>query len=92
MKIKGTCKRDGRDFLVEQVVSSGGKCPWDGKPFNADYAMTLVDTLGDARDAGARLEIALKKIADIHPVFTLNQGSIFEPLRTQLDRLERNLE
>ena len=89
MKIKGTCKRDGRDFLVEQVVSSGGKCPWDGEPFNADYAVTLVHTLRDAKEAGARLETALKKIADIQPVFTLDQGSIFGPLRTQLDRLER---
>jgi hypothetical protein len=44
VKIKGTCKRDGRDFFVEQVVSSGGKCPWDGEPFNADYAVTLVRT------------------------------------------------
>jgi hypothetical protein len=87
VKIKGRCKRDGRDFFVEQVVSSGGKCPWDGEPFNADYAVTLVRTLGDAREAGARLETALRKIADIQPVFTLDQGSIFGPLRTQLDRL-----
>jgi hypothetical protein len=89
VKIKGTCKRDGRDFLVEQVLFSGGTCPFDGEPFNADYAVTLVDALRDASEAGARLETALKKIADIQPVFTLDQGSIFGPLRTQLDRLER---
>ena len=57
MKIKGTCRRDGREFLGEQVVASGGECPWDGQPFNADYAVTLVDSiLGHMRDALDRLE------------------------------------
>jgi len=51
--------------------------------------VTLVHTLREAGEAGVRLETALKKIADIKPVFTLDQGSIFGPLRTQLDRLER---
>ena len=91
MKIKGTCKRDGRDFLVEQAVASGGVCPWDGEPFNADYAVTLVDTLRDAIAAGARFEASLEKIADLQPAFTLDQGSVFGPLKTQLDRLAQNL-
>ena len=52
MKIKGTCRRDGREILADQVIASGGECPWDGEPFNADYAVTLVDALRDA--AGRR--------------------------------------
>ena len=55
MKIKGTCKRDGREFLVEQVVAAGGRCPWDGEPFEADYAVVLVDALRDAEEAPTAL-------------------------------------
>ena len=91
MKIKGTCKRDGREFLIEQVVMGGGECPWDGEPFSADYAVVLVDALRDAEAAGSRLEIALERIADISPAFTLPEASIVGPLRAQIDRLQRNL-
>jgi hypothetical protein len=59
VKIKGTCKRDGRDFFVEQVVPRAGSARGTAKPFNADYAVTLVDTLRDAKEARARLETAL---------------------------------
>jgi len=91
VKIKGTCKRDGREFMVEQVIASGGECPWDGEPFNADYAVTLVDALRDAKSAGTALELALQKIADLGPEFTLSAESIMGSLRTQLVRLEQNL-
>jgi len=59
VKIKGTCRRCGREFLVEQVIRNGGECPWDGKPFQADYAVVLVDSLRDAESAGNTLENAL---------------------------------
>ena len=52
VKIKGTCKRDGREFFAEQVVDLGGECPWDGEPFNADYAATLVESLREAERLG----------------------------------------
>lgn len=91
MKIKGTCKRDGREFLVEQVVASGGECPWDGEPFSADYAVTLVNALRDAEVAGSSLELALEQIAALRPEFMLDQGSVLAGIRTQLTRLERNL-
>ncbi len=91
MKIKGTCKRDGRDFMVEQVVAAGGECPWDGEPFNADYAATLVDALERAEVAGSALEEALGTIADLNPEFTLLSDSMIEPLRQQLARLDRRL-
>ena len=91
MKIMGTCKRDGRDFLVEQVIAAGGKCPWDGEPFNADYAATLVEALRAAERAGTALEGALEKVADLAPAFTLDAETVVGKLNTQIGRLDRNL-
>lgn len=91
MKIKGTCKRDGRDFMVEQVIVAGGECPWDGEPFNADYAVTLVNALRDAEEAGGRLEQALEQIADLSPEFTLDADSVLTGVKASLDRLQQNV-
>jgi hypothetical protein len=87
VKINGTCRRDGREFSAEQVIAAGGECPWDGEPFNADYAVTLVNALRDAARAGSELELALTTLADLVPQFQLSQESVLEPLRTQLQRL-----
>lgn len=89
MKIKGTCKRCGREFLVEQVIRNGGRCPWDGKPFQGDYAVVLVDVLADAESAGNTLENALEKLADLEPEFVLDEASVLDQVRAHLDRLER---
>ena len=89
MKIKGTCRRCGREFLAEQVIRNGGRCPWDGKPFQADYAVVLVDALTDAEAAGNTLENALEKLADIEPEFVLDEGSVLDEIRGHLERLER---
>lgn len=86
MKIKGTCKRDGRDFLAEQVIDRGGECPWDGQPFNADYAAVLVESLRQAERAGTELERALERVAALHPAFTLDEESVLGELRRHLDR------
>jgi hypothetical protein len=91
VRITGTCKRDGRDFMVEQVVASGGGCPWDGEPFQADYAVTLVNALREAEVFGTKLEQALEQIADLRPAFTLHPASVVGSLKGSLDRLERNL-
>lgn len=91
MKIKGTCKRDGRAFMVEQVVERGGECPWDGQPFNADYAAVLVESLREAERIGSALERALERVASLHPAFTLDEESVLGALQTQLGRLHRNL-
>lgn len=89
MKIKGTCRRCGREFLAEQVIESGGSCPWDGRPFQADYAVVLVDALRDAEAAGNTLENALEKIADVEPDLVLDTGSLLTTIREHLERLER---
>jgi hypothetical protein len=91
VKIKGTCKRDGREFMIEQVISGGGSCPWDGEPFEADYAVVMVDVLRDAAAAGNLFELAMEKLADLQPAFALDQESVLGTLRAQLDKLERNL-
>ena len=91
MKIKGTCKRAGRDFFAEQVVASGGECPWDGQPFNADYAAVLVESLRAAERLGTELERALERVASLHPAFTLDEHSVLGDLTDQLGRFHRNL-
>ena len=91
MKIKGIDKRSGREFMVEQVIESGGASPWDGRPYSADYAVTLVNALRDAEEAGSKMEEALEQIADLTPGFTLDQGSVLGPLKEHLSRLEQNL-
>lgn len=91
MKIKGTCKRDDREFLVEQVVDAGGECPWDGQPFNADYAAVLVESLREAERLGTELERALERVASLNPAFVLDEDSVLGELKTQLARLKRNL-
>jgi hypothetical protein len=89
VKIKGTCLHCGREFLAEQVVESGGRCPWDGKPLQPDYAAVLVDSLIQAEAAGDTLENALEKIADIEPELVLDPASILTTIREHLERLER---
>ena len=88
MKIRGTCKRDGRDFLVEQVIERGGECPWEGQPFNADYAAVLVESLREAERAGSQLERALERVASVHPAFALDEESVLGELRRQQRRLQ----
>lgn len=91
MKIKGTCKRDGREFFAEQVVDLGGECPWDGQPFNADYAAVLVESLREAERLGSELERALERVSSLNPAFTLDEESVLGALRNQLGRFHRNL-
>jgi len=89
VKIKGTCRRCGREFLVEQVLRNGGECPWDGRPFQPDYAVVLVDALRDAEQAGSTLEDALGRTADLEPDFVLDVDTVLGTLREHLERLER---
>jgi len=69
-------------------VENGGRCPWDGEPFQADYAATLVEALREADEAGNQLEESLDRIADLHPALVLDKESILASLRANLERLE----
>ena len=92
MKIKGTCAYCGREFLAEQIIESGGRCPWDGRSLQPDYAVVLVDALREAETAGNTLENALEKLADLGPMMALDPASVLTTIREHLERLERAYE
>ncbi len=90
MKIRGTCANCGREFLPEQVIESGGHCPWCGKAFNRDYTALLVQALHQADRAGDALEDALKDIASIDDLaMDVDDESVLEPLREALESIRR---
>ena len=91
MKIKGTCKRCGREFFFEQAVANGGRCPWDGEPFNADYAVVLVEAMRAAEEAGSALEQTLDDIASLRPAFTIDATSVTGNVAASIARLSKNL-
>ena len=89
MKIKGTCARCGREFLAQQVIESGGHCPWCGQPFNRDYTANLAQALQQAEVAGNRLQDALQQIAGLELAMDLDDETILEPIRTELRAARR---
>lgn len=89
MKIKGTCSYCDREFLVEQVADSGGRCPWCGRAFASHYAANLVRALREAEVAGDVLEQALEQVADMEPAFELQDDSVLEDVRRSLSALRR---
>lgn len=91
MKIKGTCERDGREFLVQQVIEAAGHCPWDGQPFQKDYTGQLAESLLAAEVAGSALEEALERIAAMDPAFTLDEDSVLGRVRSYLQDLRRGV-
>ena len=91
MKIKGTCKRCGREFFFEQAIATGGRCPWDGEPFNADYAVVLIEAMRTAEEAGTKVEQALEDIAAMAPAFTVDAGSVQAKIQAAIAALGKNL-
>lgn len=90
MRIRGTCTNCGREFMPDQVIESGGHCPWCGKAFNRDYTSLLVQALRQADEAGDALEAALKDIAALEDVaMEIDEPSVLEPLREALRALRR---
>lgn len=89
MKIKGTCSNCEREFLIEQVVQGGGRCPWCGFVFQAHYTAVLAQALRQAEAAADVLEAALQQIADLKPAFQLEEGSVLDPLREAIRSQQR---
>ena len=87
MKIKGIHGVCGREFLVDQILDSGGHCPWDGLPLSRDYTGNLATALREAEAAGSALEAALDQIADMHPDLELDETSLLADIRATLARL-----
>jgi hypothetical protein len=77
----------GREILVQQILESGGHCPWDGKAFTGDYTALLAEALEMAESAGSVLEIALDQIAGMKPTFTIERESLIDPLEQLVERL-----
>jgi hypothetical protein len=88
VKIKFVHHVCGREVLVQQVLQTGGHCPWDGKPFSRDYTAILTEALEAAENAGGILENALEKIASMEPDITFDRETITQPLIDQVERLE----
>jgi hypothetical protein len=88
VKIKFVHHVCGREVLVQQVLETGGHCPWDGKPFSRDYTAILAEALEAAENSGGVLENALEKIASMDPDITFDRATIIQPLIEQLERLE----
>jgi hypothetical protein len=91
VRIKGTCRRCGREVFAEQIVASGGRCPWDGEPFSADYAVVLVDALKAAEEAGTALENALEQVVSVRPDLTIDAASVTGRTSELLGQLSKNV-
>ena len=84
MKIKVFHTECRREALVQQILDSGGHCPWDGKPYSKDYTANLAEALAAAEAAGAALERALDKIVGIGPTLRLDEESVLDSIRAKL--------
>ena len=89
MKVKGTCRNCGREFLVQQIVESEGHCPWCGKPFQPHYTAVLAEALAQAEASGSTLENALEKIAGMDPALVLDEDSVLGKSQAHLAELRR---
>jgi len=90
VKIRGTCQRCGKDFLVRQVLDSGGHCPNCGKPFQPHYTAVLTEALEIAERAGGAMEGALEKLAGMTPALVLDEDSLLAEVRAHLEALRSN--
>ncbi len=89
MRIEGTCRVCGREVTGDQMIRGGGECPWCGTPFSSDYAVTFVNAVREAQEAGTQLERSLEALADLAPEVRIDEGSVLGQVRRSLARLER---
>lgn len=88
MKLKVIHDACGREVLVQQILETGGHCPWDGLPFNRDYTAVLAEALETAQNAGTVLESALEEIVGMSADLSIDRASILGELEAHLDRLD----
>jgi hypothetical protein len=87
VKIKVFHTLCGREVLLQQILQTGGHCPWDGKPFSKDYTAVLAEALEAAESAGNVLENALEKIAGMDPDMTIDRDSVLGQIQVYIDSL-----
>jgi hypothetical protein len=90
VKLKVIHDECGRQVMVQQILETGGHCPWDGKPFNKDYNANLAGALETAEGAGHILENALEEIAGMRPSFVIDRPSLLGHIEAELARVNRN--
>jgi hypothetical protein len=89
VKIRVVHHACGREVLVQQILATGGHCPWDGRALNPHYTAVLAEAMEAAETAGSALENALEKIAGMEPDFHFVRETVLGPIEEHLDRLER---
>ena len=89
MKIEAACRACEREVTGDQIVRGGGRCPWCGAALSPDYAVTFVDAIRNAEEAGTRLERALEALADLAPAVRISEGSVLGTAQRHLARIER---
>jgi hypothetical protein len=87
VKIRVVHTECGREVMVQQILDTGGHCPWDGKPFNKDYTAVLAEALEAAEGAGSLLENALEKIAGMEPAFAFVPDTVLGEVEESIGRL-----
>jgi hypothetical protein len=92
VKIRGTCQICGRDFLVQQVLDSGGHCWNCGNPYQAQYTAVLAEALEVAERAGGALEAALERIAGVRPMLVLDGETVLAGVQASLAALRERAE
>ena len=90
MKIRGTCQICGRDFLVQQVLDSGGHCWNCGNPYSPQYTAVLAQALEVAERAGGALEAALERIAGMRPMLVLHEDTVLAGIQASLAALREH--
>jgi hypothetical protein len=76
-----------RDLLVQQIVDSGGHCPWDGTAFTSEYTAIITEALQTVETAGTVLRDSLETIAGVEPNLEIYPQTILGPLQAQLDAI-----
>jgi hypothetical protein len=89
VKIKVVHDECGRESLVRQILDSAGHCPWDGRPFSADYTAVLAEVLEAAEESGSTLENALEKIAGMNAAMSIEERTLIGPLKEQFAEVNR---
>jgi hypothetical protein len=87
VKIRVVHTECDREVMVQQILDTGGHCPWDGKAFNKDYTAVLAEALEAAEGAGSVLENAMEKIAGMGPAFVFVPDSVLEEVEGSIGRL-----
>jgi hypothetical protein len=87
VKIRGTCQNCGRDFLSQQVLTSGGHCWHCHKPYQPHYTAVFAEALEQAEGAGSALEAALERLAGMEPAIVIHEETVLPAIQAHLEAI-----